>query len=690
MRNRLGFAVLSSLLVGIATPALSSPPKVVEQVVGPAFVPGTIYTLSARGMSLATTQPKDGKFVVTVNGVAGEAFDQILLTVPTFDTEYDTAGVIMQQSVARRGPVALSPDGKRHAYAGLRGGEVIVILDGKELFRAPHSPAAPPVSLLQFTPDGKQVFFYSQTADTMQSFRLMVDGKPATPAFDGTPQPVFSADGSRWLLSAGQAKQPGQRMLIVDGKDAGYSGQRVRFSPDGRHVVCVSGAERDQRLLVDGKPVLSAPFIERFRIGATNDVAAIVRPSAGTGDVFKQTLYLNGKLVPGTEGVADVFFSPDGKHWAARLQRDMATVAWVMADGQKQQDYDKVSDLGFSPDSSTLAYVASRGAKQFMVTNGVEDEGNDLIRSRPTFAAQGRKFVYAAGNQPLALKMYAGGQASPVHRNVFRLALSPDGRRLAYFAGLDGNTTEFIVDGVAVTRDGAFGGSAVFSPDSKHLAAATRKPQGYGTVYLDGVFLPERLALGMPLEFTPDSQHLLTVAAGDATLHPGVGPRYFLDGELVAEFSNRSLPWENSPRMKRDATAGAVLPFGVSSVTPDPDAKPWEFMPDGTIVLVGPAPDPAGAGPMKRVVITPSPDTTPASWLAAVKLNEEKAMAEAEAARIKAEADKAAAAAKAKADAEAVAAKRKADYDAAVAAKQKARQDALDAKAKAAAEKKKK
>ncbi len=73
----------------------------------------------------------------------------------------------------------------------------------------------------------------------------------------------------------------------------------------------------------------------------------------------------------------------------------------------------------------------------FMVTNGVEDEGNEIIRSRPTFAAQGRRFVYAAGSQPLALKIYLDGKASPVQRNVFRLALSPDGQRVAYFAGLD-------------------------------------------------------------------------------------------------------------------------------------------------------------------------------------------------------------------------------------------------------------
>jgi WD40 repeat protein len=682
MNSRHFSFVLASISFSAVGFAQSPKPKIVEQIVGPAYVQGTIYTLSPKGMRLATMHAKDGKFVVTIDGVEGEAFDQILLTAPTFDTHYDPAGVIAQQSVSRRGPVALSPDGKRFAYAGLRGTDVVLILDGKEIFRAPHSVAAPPVSLLQFTPDGKHVYFYNQTSDTMQSFRLMMDGKAVTPAFDGTPQPHFSADGSRWLLSAGKAKQPTERFLIIDGKDAGYSGQRVRFSPDGKHVVCAAGPERDQKLLVDGKPLMTAPFIERFKISATNDVAVIVRPSSGTGDVFKQTLYLNGKLVPGSEGVADVWFSPDGKHWAARLQRDMATVVWVMHDGKKHKDYASVSDITFSPDSSTLAYIAGNGTKRFVVANGKEDEGNDLTRSRPTFAQTGNKFIYAAGQQALALKIYFNGKASPVHRNVFRLAFSPNGERYAYFAGLDGNTTEFIVDGETVTRDGAFGGTAFFSPDSKHLAATTRKPQGYGTVYYDGAFLPERLAVATPKEFTPDSQHLISV--GTDTQSGNV--RYYLDGDLVAEFSGRAMPWENSPKMKREATSGAVLPFGVSSVTPDPDAKPWEYMSDGTIVFIGPALDPTGSGPMKKVSVTPTAGTSVATWFASAKAAEEKALADAADAKIKAEAEKAAAAAKAKADAEAAAAKRKADYDEALAAKTKARQEALDARAKAAAD----
>ncbi len=100
----------------------------------------------------------------------------------------------------------------------------------------------------------------------------------------------------------------------------------------------------------------------------------------------------------------------------------------------------------------------------------------------------------------------------------------------------------------------AFGGTVIFSPDSKHIAAGTRKPQGYGTVYVDGTFLPERLALGIPKAFTPDSQHLLTAGPGDATSRPGVGLRYFSRWRARRRVFQAGHPWENSPRMKRDET----------------------------------------------------------------------------------------------------------------------------------------
>src|SRR6185503_7092790 len=57
------------------------------------------------------------------------------------------------------GPVAFSPNGERHAYAGQIGKDAVVFLDGKEIFREPFSPQLASAVSLQFSPDSKHLFF---------------------------------------------------------------------------------------------------------------------------------------------------------------------------------------------------------------------------------------------------------------------------------------------------------------------------------------------------------------------------------------------------------------------------------------------------------------------------------------------------------------------------------------------------
>lgn len=646
-----------------------------EQIVGPAWEQGSIFTLSEKGMRFAATHQVEGGWAVTIDGIKGETFDQILMVVPEFETLH-IDGLIAEQSVRRQGSVAFSKDGKRHAYAALKGNQVVVILDGKEHFRAPHSLSAPPVSLLQFTPDGKHLFFYNQTADTLRSFRLMMDGKPVTPPFNETPQPHFSADGTRWLLSAAKAKQPAEKILIIDGKDAGYAGERVRFSPDGKHVVCTTGSLGEQKLLLDGKPILTAHMIEKYKIGVANDVATIVQETMK--DQFNPTLFLNGKKVPNSAGVKDIFFSPDGKHWAARFLRDMGTVAWVMVDGKKQQDYKTVTAITFSPDSTKCVYVAGNGSRQFVVTNGEEDEGHGAIVAEPTFAETGNKFAYVAGLSTMQMRVFHDGKVSPEYRWVKKVQLSPDGTRCAFYAMNPEAKLEFIVDGEV--KGSGEPGAVFFSEDSKHLSAQAVAPGDYSTIYIDGDFLPSRRSLGVPVEFTPDGKHLL-VRGTEMDPNGTANMLYHVDGKLVARFSSRRPVWANSPT--QNWKGSAPPPIGMNPRPAEPQARDWEFQPDGGIVFLGGEPGPQGFGLMKRIKVTPAAGTTVATWFTDVKAAEEKEAAEAITAQEKAETDKLAAAAAAKAASDDAAAKRKADYDAAVAAKTKARQEAAAAKTRA-------
>lgn len=662
-------AWLSLLLLSGSAVAQS---KIEERVVAPPWKPGTLLTLSTKGMHFASThQRPDGKWVVMIDGVESAPYDQVLSTVPTFETTYYDTGFIMSQSINNRGPVAFSPDGTRYAYAARMGEEVVVMLDGKELFRAKDSQTAPPVSLMQFTPDGKRLYFYSASGDTMQSFRLLMDGKPVTPPFDQTPQPVFSADGSRWLLSAGKAKQPSEKFLIIDGKDAGYTGERAVFSPDGKKVISASVGQGKQQLLVDGKSIIEGFAIERFRVGGNGDIAALVQTSATNRN---KQLAINGKLIAGTEGANGVTLSPDGKHWAANGMSGLGLAYWVVLDGKKHKDYKELNSITFSPDSSVCLYYGRDDAGWHAVVNGVESEAYGVVRGS-TFARTGNKFAYAAGPMPNSMRVYYDGKASPLHGVIFDLALSPDGDHCAYYATTGPTTSEFIVDGEIKGFGGAFGGMLFYSADSKHLAAQARRTNDYDTIYIDGTFIPPRMAPGVPKEFTPDSQHLISNVSAMDTNQMAVF-NYFVDGEQVAQFSSRGMNWVNSPKMIR--TGRAAMPFGVNSKPVDPDAKDWEVQPDGSIIFIGCAPGPQGYGPIKKVKVTPA--ATFATWVAGIPAAEAKAAAEAAAIKAKAAEDAALAKQKAADAAAEVAAKRKADYDAAVAAKNKARQEAMDAK----------
>lgn len=651
--------LLLSLLVA-GSLRLAADSNVEEKQVGPAYEQGTIYTVSPTGLHLATMSAKGSRFVVTIDGEEGPAYDQILNAAGEFTLAYDF-NFNAVKTLKWQGPVAFSPDGTRYAYAARTAKDVFVIVDGKEIFRAPFSQAAPPVSVLSFTPDGQHVMFYQQTADTMQSFQLMMDGKPATPPFDQVPSPLFSPDGKHWALLGSKPRNVNERFLIVDGKDAGYVASRLQFTPDSKHLVSVSGnpGSSEQALLVDGKPMLTAASIDKILISPRGEIAAIAIPKGAK----TKTLHLNGKAVGGTENVYNVVFSPDGKHWAANCAESPS--AWVVVDGKKQQNYTSVRDAAFTGDSAKCVYVAESGVKKFVVVNGQEDEGNNLIHVGPLLSKAGGHVAYSAGEMMGKLKIHYDGQVLPERYNNFNLALSPDGSHFVYYAANDAVSTELIVDGEIKGTASSFGGETIFSPDSKYVVINARPPKGDNALFISGEFVPYPKGMGYPrpLGFTTDSKHL--VLAGNETSAEGNSVYgYYVDGQRVAQLFQRHVTWANDP--------GNFL---------------WEPQADGSVFVMGATPGPNNTyGVMKRITVKPAADTSVTTWIADVKAAQVKAIADATAAKAKAGEDAAAAAAKAKEDNEAaVAAKKKAAEENA-AAKAKAREEAIAAKAKARAD----
>ena len=103
------------------------------------------------------------------DGVPGPKFDQI------FPQGMSLTGVIF------------SPDGNRYAYCGLQGNEVVVMVDGKEMYRDSKTNVQSQINagscqLMSFTSSGKHVYFFSQSKyeGATDGFRFVWDGKADT------------------------------------------------------------------------------------------------------------------------------------------------------------------------------------------------------------------------------------------------------------------------------------------------------------------------------------------------------------------------------------------------------------------------------------------------------------------------------------------------------------------------------
>ncbi len=568
----------AGVLVALVGPSLASEVGIVEQEVAPAFAAGMTYTLSPRGMHVATAHGRDGKTFVTVDGVEGQAIDSLFLAAFGVVVEDTGDGSMLRAERKWTGPVAFSPDGTRHAYAGQIGAEAVVFVDGEEVHRGPVSARGAAIEQLQFSPDGQHVFFLARTEDSYQSFRLVRDGEPVSPVLEGPAAPFFDADGSRWGLVATAAGAPPRGLLVVDGEEQVPPGDRARFTPDGKGLMYVVGAIPQETLLVDGREQVTAHQITKVVVSSTGDVGVIATVDANG----RKRLFVNGE--PVLDDATDIVFSPDGRRRAVVCALNQK--AWVVLDGEKHDEFWPIERLAFTPDSSKCVYVGKRDGLTHVVVNGVADAGNRLLHVGPLYSATGDAVAFTAGELMGKLQVHFNEHVEPVTLRLFSLTLSPDGRRYAYFGHGDAAYTRLVVDGVQLPAPtSALGGRVFFSPDSRHVVGALSR----GWWCDDGPLEVE----ATPLDFTPDGRHLI-LEGREVTAERQKLRTFLLDGEVVARFATRAVQW-----------TGVRVP------------QAWQQQDDGTIVFVGPTLQPTGAlGPLHRVTVTPDPDRTVTTWLA--------------------------------------------------------------------------
>ena len=664
-----------ALLVAMATTVVAAP-QVQETVVGPVRQGGT-YVLSQSGGHVAYMGLKGTRVAVTVDGVAGPEFDELF--TPTGQSFYapQQAAVMTANTQV---PVLFSADGAHYAYAARQGDQYVVVHDGKEIARGPRAALALATYALALSPNGKQVSFVEvQNVQGRGQWRLVVEGRAGPWTGNGNAiKPAFNADETRHAYNAAALTSTGPQLFVVDGKEAGYVGFSPAFTADGKLLTIA--ASPNPGILVDGKPTVTGLSVDKLIPSAVgNHWGAIVRTKL-VNSMGVPEFFLDGKVVPGTEGAKNAWFSRDGQHYAVQCENAAARSMYLVIDGRRQNEYQSVAadekTFWWTADYSKFFYVVQSAGRQFLVTNGEELPINALIGYDPFVTPQtGGRYGYGTrdgSNRVLSL-VVDGKNVLPDGMRPYdnSLVFSPQGTHYGFFAGpvarnemstlvYDGAVREGVVPAYFANwvTSTLVSPSLVFNRDGAHVAYMGTVPGAKGPgLIIDGKLVATNIRKIFFPTFTPDGAHFFWAAEELAKVQ-GQPPStvVYVDG-IEAVRANGYFFTAVAGTFTMD-TAGAVTFFAA----------------DGDMA--------------KRYRIMAGPDTNVASLLrrgdelaaagAAEKAAQERAAADAAAQKQKSQEDAAAAAAKAKADQAArVAAAQKARADAAV-AQQKARQLQLE------------
>ena len=430
------------VIAALCAIVVNQTPTVTETSLGkaPAGIVENSITVSPANNGIAFVEKRDGKECVVVDGVPGKLYDAIP-SMPLTE-----AGRVRQ--------IEFSRDEARVGYTAKDGNKYRVVVNGEE------GPAFERISVgaVDFSRDGKR---WAYAAMNGESEYVVIDGVQSKP-FDyvATDEGFFSLDSKHSLFYAERNKK---RIAVQDGveiADEHYHGHSAFF--ESGHATDVRKVGEKWVVYIDG--MASKPY---DAIGNNIEFSAdgkrhLFQATDRTGD-FLVVNGAEGKRFPSIDENS-YKFTPDGR--TVHVVK-IAIESYVVIDDKPEASYDWVSEPTFNKDGTSMAYVAEKNDKRFVVHDGKKGKEYSDIRQFPYFMQNDVLIYSGVGDAVVELSF----GTTVVQLKDLGEAYSQPGSKSVMFIGQDAAGWGAFLDHKRVANFDSSAAEATLSADTKHWAA---------------------------------------------------------------------------------------------------------------------------------------------------------------------------------------------------------------------------
>jgi Tol biopolymer transport system component len=413
----------------------------------------SVKTRVAEGKVAYVYESRDG-FKICMNGDCGPYVDAVARGMPIVSPDGNHMAAVVQKGGKSRVflnghlsrgydmvlTLVFSPDSMKLAYIAVDGDTANVYVNQEQ---HPSYPMVDPRQGLIFSDDSRHLAYVAGTAD--KKWRLVYNGEPG-PAFDEIKHVTFSPDGSRLAYAAKTAGT--WRLVEKESKSPEYTMiHHIAFSPDSTSLAYVAQTKKGFFMVRDGEKSNRFEAISGQPIFSPNGrrlAYSVAEKSSNGGDMgFAMRLVVDNKPGRPYDFIGAYLFSRDGEQLAYIAEKEKKKM--IVLNERELETYDSVGIPVFDPRGRHLAYQAQDGGRSHMIKNGVKGPAFDTV-SPPKFCPMGERMVYI-GVKLLDYAVIEDDTVVGKHMWAGDLALSPDGKHLAYAAGDEGKGSGLVIDG---------------------------------------------------------------------------------------------------------------------------------------------------------------------------------------------------------------------------------------------------